>query len=300
MNVQSLNKDDTHKRGKVSFQCGPFNVGINTSIHSLFDDFFELYSEFRLIDNQAILDFELNINQSSNYLRRWFRPQCFFSLGGESPFAPMEEHQAFGMFEWGFNWSISSYCNEYLIIHAAVIEKNGVCVILPAPPGSGKSTLTALLTYSGWRLLSDELALICPKSLEIQPLARPINLKNRSIDVIKSEFPNINHSSIMHNTHKGTVCLFKAPDDSVRQVNVKAKATYVIFPTYSSKSKFSLKPILPQNTLFSLIENAFNYNTLGKTGFETMVNLVKDVKSFDLTYGDNTQVLEWFDCLSNE
>jgi predicted ATPase len=30
-------------------------------------------------------------------------------------------------------------------------------VILPAPPGSGKSTLCAALVTRGWRLLSDEL-----------------------------------------------------------------------------------------------------------------------------------------------
>ena len=33
-------------------------------------------------------------------------------------------------------------------------------VILPAPPGSGKSTLCAALVNRGWRLLSDELTLV--------------------------------------------------------------------------------------------------------------------------------------------
>ena len=52
------------------------------------------------------------------------------------------------------------HAHQYLIIHAAVVEKNGLAAILPAPPGSGKGTLTAGSVLSGWRLLSDELTLI--------------------------------------------------------------------------------------------------------------------------------------------
>ena len=44
------------------------------------------------------------------------------------------------MYEWGVNWCIGTtgHCN--LILHSAVVEKDGRGVILPAIPGSGKST----------------------------------------------------------------------------------------------------------------------------------------------------------------
>src|SRR3546814_969352 len=60
------------------------------------------------------------------------------------------------------DWS-SDVCSsdlQFLIIHAAALEKSGRAAILPGAPGSGKSTLTAYLVHNGWRLLSDELALI--------------------------------------------------------------------------------------------------------------------------------------------
>ena len=79
--------------------------------------------------------------------------------------------------------------HHYLILHAAVVEKNGLAAILPAPPGSGKSTLTAGLVLSGWRLLSDELTLIERKTGLIQPLPRPMSLKNQSIEVIRQFQP---------------------------------------------------------------------------------------------------------------
>jgi predicted ATPase len=46
------------------------------------------------------------------------------------------------------------------MLHAAVVEKNGKALILPALPGSGKSTLSAALAMNGWRFLSDEFTMI--------------------------------------------------------------------------------------------------------------------------------------------
>ena len=67
--------------------------------------------------------------------------------------------------------------DRYLIIHAAVVERNGFALLLPAPPGSGKSTLCAGLIHHGWRLLSDELALIDPETATLQAIPRPVSLK---------------------------------------------------------------------------------------------------------------------------
>lgn len=85
---------------------------------------------------------------------------------------------AFPQLEWAMNWCISTQANFYLLLHSAVIERNGFAAIMPAPPGSGKSTLCAALINRGWRLLSDELALISLHDQNIYPLARPVGLKN--------------------------------------------------------------------------------------------------------------------------
>jgi serine kinase of HPr protein (carbohydrate metabolism regulator) len=52
----------------------------------------------------------------------------------------------------------------------------GKGVLLSAVSGSGKSTLSAELALNGWRLLSDELALI-DSEVKLVPLTRPVSLK---------------------------------------------------------------------------------------------------------------------------
>src|SRR3546814_19883114 len=87
------------------------------------------------------------------------------------------------MLEWGLNWCIGLHGHRYLIIHAAAIERNGLAFILPGAPGSGKSTLTAFLVHHGWRLLSDQQALVSLQDRRLPALTPPIGLTNRPIDL---------------------------------------------------------------------------------------------------------------------
>ena len=68
--------------------------------------------------------------------------------------------QGFAMFEWGLNWVVANHAHQFAIVHAAAVEKDGRGFIFPGAPGSGKSTLCAALVSRGWRLLSDEMAMI--------------------------------------------------------------------------------------------------------------------------------------------
>ncbi len=299
MKIKDLDQDKVLKDKTLGLKCGPFNISISSPYAHLFTEIFSFYSDFPTTTSNDLLDFELAITKPKSLVRRTLKSQCYFSLGSESPFAPMESHQAFGMFEWGFNWCISSYAHQYLIIHAAVLEKNGVCVVFPAPPGSGKSTLTALLAYSGWRLLSDELTLIDLTDNLIQGLARPINLKNQSIKVIQEKFPDVEHSIIMPDTHKGSVCLFKPPIQSVEATNIKAKATHIIFPKYHESGATKVESLPQSEFFFDLIENSFNYGILGQTGFEAMTEFVKLTTGFKFTYSNSDEAITLFQELAN-
>ena len=62
-------------------------------------------------------------------------------------------------------------------------------------PGSGKSTLAAGLVYrGGWRLLSDELALLSLGDGAVSALPKPISLKNESIAIMKRFAPGASFS----------------------------------------------------------------------------------------------------------
>jgi len=62
---------------------------------------------------------------------------------------------------------------DLLALHAGAVALDGRGVLLPAPPDSGKTTLTAALTRSGFSYLSDEVAPIDPETALLLDLVAP-------------------------------------------------------------------------------------------------------------------------------
>jgi HprK-related kinase A len=188
------------------------------------------------------------------------------------------------MFEWAMNACVSSRANRYLIIHAAVVEKDGLAAILPAPPGSGKSTLCAALVSKGWRLLSDELALVRLDTGALAPLPRPVSLKNASIGIMRQYAPGAVFSPEVADTSKGTIAHMKAPAASVARAAEPARPAWIIFPKYQAGAAPTLTPVAPARAFMDLAGNAFNYSLLGAEGFDAMAGLIDRCAAFNFSY----------------
>jgi hypothetical protein len=282
----------------VWLRTGPFSLRVQSRIPLVAEGLTELYGQFEVRNaHEAFADFHVSVNPPHT-LRRWLRPQVEFNFDGRQPFKPLPRDQAFPMLEWGLNWCVSTQAHQYLIIHAAVVEKHGIAAILPAPPGSGKSTLTAGLVLSGWRLLSDELTLINRKTGLIQPLPRPVSLKNQSIDVIRVFEPSAYINRASHDTIKGTVAHMRPPRNSVLRQHETARPGWVIFPKWEAGAPATLTPRSQAQTFMFLAQNAFNYSHLGADGFRVGAALIDHAQCFDFHYGDLREAVAEFDRLA--
>lgn len=244
-----------------------------------------MYARHSIAADHDFADFHVDVARPAN-LRRWVRPQVFFHFDGESPFTPLPGDQGFPILEWGLNWCISSNAHQYLIIHAAVLAQGDRALIVPAPPGSGKSTLCAGLVHRGWRLLSDELTLVDPQSGEIVPLVRPISLKNASIDVLRRFAPLAVFGRVVHETTKGSVCHVRPPPESVAAQYQLARPAWVVVPKYVRGAATSLEPLSRARGFMKLVENTFNYHVHGGAGFATLASVIDQCSCFDFEYGD--------------
>jgi hypothetical protein len=195
------------------------------------------------------------------------------------------------------NWCIAGQAHHYLLLHAAVLERHGRAVILPGEPGAGKSTLTAALMLSGWRLLSDELTMIDRDDGLVVPLARPVSLKNRSIDVIRDFDGRAVFGGIAHDTHKGTVSHLRASADSVARMEEKARAAHIVFPRWIADSAVELRARPKADAFMYAASHAFNYSLLGRLGFELNVALVDGCDCWDFKYSRLDDALRVFEDL---
>lgn len=288
MKVCSLPSGALQRRlaGKgLGIAIGPFNVMLASPIPTVAQGVSQLYDRFELVEDGNFVDFRTALS-SPSVLRRWFRPQVIFSLDGQLPFKPLPRNQAFAMFEWGLNWCVANSAHQYLIIHAAVAEKNGVTCIFPGAPGSGKSTLCAGLVSRGWRLLSDEMAMISNATGAVIPIPRPISLKNQSIEVIQAYSPQVTIGHIAYDTLKGTVAHMRPPDMSVERQDEPGMAGMIVFPKYQAEAETRLSPLDKSEAFLKLADNSFNYNVLGLTGFDTLARLIDGCDCYDFEYHD--------------
>ena len=285
------------RRGELVLRTGPFATRIRSDIAAVADGMACIYGAHSVEPPDSFADFQVNLSRSTGW-RRWFRPQVRFDHDGDAPFTPLPLAQAFPMLEWVMNWCVSNHAHSYLIVHAAVVEKQGCAVILPAPPGSGKSTLCAALAMRGWRLLSDELALVrCSDGLLI-PLVRPVSLKNASIDVMRAFAPESRFSTPVGGTIKGIVGHLRPMEDSVARAHEPARAAWVVFPRFEAGAATSLAPVSKTDTFMRLIDNAFNYPTLGQQGFEVLAGLVDGCEGTDFVYSRLDEAIALFDGLA--
>lgn len=253
---------------------------------SLLNNIYFLYGDATVVTDDHFIDFHISLKPPSIF-RRWYRPQVNFFLNEFRPFKPLPIDQTMAFFEWGLNWAIAQHALQYLIIHSAVVEKNGQAIIFPGMPGAGKSTLCAAMVHHGWRLLSDEQALITQDAKSIMPLARPINLKNQSIDIIKDFCPDADFGQVFEQTSKGDICHVKPPANAIQMIDVAAKPFAIIFPSYNPDTiETQLTPVNKGATLVELINHCFNYRELGLDGFTRATQLVEKSNCFKLDYSD--------------
>jgi len=277
---------------------GPFTAAVHSPLPDVAKAVAQLYAGHAVAGEDEFVDFHVSVRRPAG-LRSVWKPQVTFGFDGIEPFNPLPGDQGFPLLEWGLNWCVYGQCHQYLILHAAVLERGGRALILPAPSGSGKSTLCAGLLFSGWRLLSDELALICPHTGTLVPLPRPVSLKNASIDVITAFAPQVRFGSKVSETSKGVVAHFAAPSDAIQRAGERALPGWVVMPRYKASVPATLQPLEKARTLLQLVENAFNYDVFGEEGFDLLAALVGASGCYSFEYSSLTQAAELFNRLAD-
>jgi HprK-related kinase A len=272
----------------------PFSFSVKTDLPQVTQNLSSIYgSRFKNLTNE-VADYELLV-QKSNGLRNFIRPQARFFCDQKEPFKPLSFQKAYAFLEWGMNWTVAGNEAQHIIIHSAVLAKGNKAILFPAPPGSGKSTLTAYLAHNGWRLLSDEMALIVPNTKTVVPFVRPICLKNQSIDIAKNLFPDGKFSDIARDTHKGDVIHLSPPELSWDNQTQTAELVGVVFPNYRANQDLQIYQLDKTQAFMQLVDNAINYSYTRETAFNTLTKVIDNVQTFEIFHNDLAQVAEFLE-----
>ena len=221
--------------------------------------------------------------------RRWVRPQV--TIGGDLTLpgtVPLPLAQGLLAAEMAMNLQVALGWRRHLLLHAAVVERDGDAVILTGESGAGKSTLAALLSVRGWRLLGDEFAMLSPVDGMLAPHPRLVSLKNESVAAVAAALPPSGSGARwgpwLRGTPKGDI-RHLVPDARARDdMDVPARPVLILFPRFGAAA--ASRPVLPSEAFARLTAASTNYVNQGEAGFAALTRLVRGVPAMAIDYPD--------------
>jgi HprK-related kinase A len=268
----------------LGVRLGPFDVALGSDVAAIDEPLFRLYRDYPALDGPRVFHAHARLRANGKRVR--------LLVDGRAPHEDLPIDQALAVLEWGLNIVIALRSHSLLLLHSAVVERGSGVLLLPAWPGSGKTTLSAALAHRGWRLFSDEFGLVRPASAEVLPIPRPMPLKNESIAVLRAFAPEAELGPTIPNTRKGTIAHLKPPKPSIREANTSGRVRWIVFPRWSPNEPATFALVPKAEAFMTLATNAFNYEMLGEAAFSVVRELVSSAACYWLIYSDLDRAIE--------
>jgi HprK-related kinase A len=281
--------DERELRGRfdmagVRLRLAGLCINVWTDVPTVMDQVLAMYVGHPVEAGTGVDDCRVRLSYTSA-VRRFVKRKTVVSVNGELPFAPTPIRLAYLSVEAALNWCVHKCTPSYLVLHSAVVERGGLAVILPGSSSVGKSTLCAALVTRGWRLLSDELGVLRPDDFRLQPVVRPISLKNESIELIRQWAPDSYFGPVMTGTIRGDIAFLRPPAESVARAAETTLPALIVSPRYQSGATATLRELGKIETFRMLLDHAFNYHATQRAGFDSIMRLVETCPAYSLSYG---------------
>ena len=301
--INNLNPRDiarSVKQGTFMLKLGPFWHLIKSPTKYLLSHLVEIYGEVEAsLEPKEVTEIILDL-KAPNIVRKYFRPQLTPDPGFKIPAVPLPASMAALGFEMGLNLSVALKTCRFVTVHAGVVEKAGSAILMSAASGGGKSTLTAALHANGYRLFSDEFALLELNTALAHPYPRPISLKQESIPIVEELLGADRISPVISGTPKGNIAYARVGTDSIRRASETAPVKLIVFPNFQQGSQPMARRLNPAEAVMRLVAASTNYSLLGEPAYKAIVNLVKQARAYEITYGDTAQSIRLVEELMGE
>lgn len=176
------------------------------------------------------------------------------------------------------------HLGDYYLVHAGAVAWEDEGVILPAASGSGKSSLVAKLVGTGWRYLSDEVAVIAPGSRQLLPFAKSLHLHAGARAVLKFTHPTLTSTVSYRALDAAEVWYLPPFPNWLPRAPVPLRCA--IIPSFVPGARTELVPTSPSIVLGCLLQQSFNLCRHGARAIVDLVQVLSDVRCYALTFGD--------------
>jgi hypothetical protein len=181
-------------------------------------------------------------------------------------------------------WTIAVNSHDFLLdLHAGVVGEDGRCILLPAAPGSGKSSLTSALAHSGLGYYSDEVALVERGSFGVVPVPLAICVKNTGWDLMARYYPQLPDLPTHRRGDDKLVRYVPPPAQAIQ--NEAAQVSHIFFPLYSKDEPTRLTPLTRSAALARLMDQCLAFRMrLDPASVKQLVRWIEGIDCYALPF----------------
>ena len=170
-----------------------------------------------------------------------------------------------------------------LTVHAAVVVRDGVGLVIPGRSGAGKTTLTVALLKLGWRYASDEVLALDWETGALAAYPRPLGISNWTAAAL----------DVTGTTRGGGEWFVRAADVGARTVSEPFTVSHVVLPT---RVEEQLRPTLASlhrmDAVRELLRRSFNHYGRPAHALQLVAALVASAQACAATYSDAATVAQ--------
>ena len=273
-------------RHVLRLQVGPVCFRIGSQWRGPVAALRRLYADYPEPDGAC--DFTVRLEAERPW-RRWLRPSV--AIRGDYVLpdaAPLPLAQGLLAAEMGMNLQMALGQKNFLLLHAASVEKDGLALLMTGHSGAGKSTLAALLGERGWRFMGDEFALLGLDDGLLHPFPRAVSLKNESVALFEGLEPG-RLGPVLEGTPKGRIRHLRPNREAVARMGEPARPVLILFPRFGRDLAPAVREVGAAEAFMRLTQASTNYVALGERGFEALIGLVGTLPSRAIDYSDTAE-----------
>jgi hypothetical protein len=177
--------------------------------------------------------------------------------------------------------------HDYLFnIHAGVVCNGRHCILLPAAAGSGKTSLTAALVYSGFYYFSDEIALLDETTFKVRAVPISLCVKSTGLALLQSYYPQLTDLRVNIREDGKLVSYLPPPPNRLWPVPEQSVAvSAIIFPRYSPSVTTTMQPISKIDALNRLFKECMVLpKKLDRKKIAELIEWIKTVDCYELPF----------------
>jgi HprK-related kinase A len=271
---------DSHCR----FKIGEIDLTVRSELSDVQHDFARLYRQYQIPDNPDSEGIRMEVRSS----KPSFLSACRYVVHGDGKplFETCRPSEVFPYLEWGINWRVISRYGQFIQVHAASMAHEGRGLILAGDSGVGKSTLAAALMARGWQYLSDEFALIDPKTHQMHPFPKALCIKSGSFEIIRRLKLPLWRRGDYVKAMKGQVGYVSPSEARSQCITPRCPINVIVFPRYIEGVRPELRPLSRAEAAFSLLRQTFNRPTFGYRAMSVITTITRSAQCFRLESGE--------------